>query len=238
MKFVFKSDNVLILFTHSVSGNKKIVNTNHPIVQTYAFGKEQYEYVKNNPAASAFGLLDLDSSNCLDCPLSKSNGYKIGKCYTHKFFQVNSFRSILKSVVKQYSDWDQIPTLPSEPPKKLIGACMDNYVRFGTYGETIFIPLNWYAALTSVAKVWTGYTHQWHKCDNGYSKYLMASTNNMFEDAVAKGQNWRTFAIVSNGETSTNIVCPADKKNVTCQKCALCSGTEGKGNKSISIVYH
>jgi hypothetical protein len=238
MKFCFKIDNVLVVFAYAKTFNAKIVNSNLPIVQTYAFSKEQYEYLKNDSKATTFGLLDFDGQNCLDCPLSKTNGYKIGKCYTHKYFQLNGLRSTLKSVIKEYQSWDSIPDFPSVPPKKLVLACSDNYIRFGTYGETVFIPLNWYQILTSVASSWTGYTHQWHKCDKEYSKYLMASANNIFEDAIAKNEGWRTFVILKKDDKNENVLCPADRKNVTCQKCALCSGTTGKGKKSINIFYH
>jgi hypothetical protein len=50
--------------------------------------------------------------------------------------------------------------------------------------------------LSKLAKRKTGYTHQWNKPEyKDYSKFLMASTHNVFEANIAKDYGFRTFNI-------------------------------------------
>lgn len=236
MTFTFRSNDVVVIFTHTVSRNRKIVNSNAPIVQQYTFSREQYDVIRGG--AKFNKMFEYDGANCLACPYSKSNGYPLGKCYTHKFFQGVGMKAILKSVIKTYGVFENIPELPETAPAKLLEKCKGNFIRFGTYGETTFVPLSWYDAICAVAKSWTGYTHTWPSCDPAYAKYLMASVHSAIEQNIAADMGFRSF-LIFNEQGNGNVLCPADReKNVTCASCSLCSGTAGKGRKSIEIQYH
>ena len=233
MRFTFRKENVLVVFNYATTTNQKISNGNGKIVQTYTYGREQFEFVKKGNGVVQ--MADFDSANCLDCPFSKSNGYRLGKCYTHKFPQMRGFKAMLGAIVRQYGNWDSIPEIPDLPPTKLVEVSTNNYIRFGSYGEPIFIPVNWMQELTKVCASWTGYTHQWHK-QPAYKPYFMASVHSVFEEKLANDMGWRVFTIQKEITNDKNVLCPSDR--TTCQKCSLCSGVEGKGKKNIKILYH
>jgi hypothetical protein len=237
MRVVFRTNDYINVFTIKTSMNAKITNSNKAIVQTFAFSKDQFESVVKKEGVIAF--LDGDAAVCGDCPYSKNSGYVLGKCYTHKYRQLKGFNSILRAIANDCGGlWENIPTMPDNPPESFLVACYDKYIRFGTYGETVLIPINWMKAMVSVCKNWTGYTHQWMKCDSKYNQYLMASVHSVFEQAIANDKGWLTFLIYKEDEGATNVLCPANREDVTCQKCSLCSGTIGKGSKNIKIKYH
>lgn len=51
-------------------------------------------------------------------------------------------------------------------------------VRFGAYGDPVYLPFPIVKAIASVAKNYTGYTHQWARpMYRAYSAFFMASTN-------------------------------------------------------------
>lgn len=235
MRFAFRSNDVLVIFNHAVSGNRKITGTNNPIVQQYTFSKAQFEVIKGGGKYTE--MFDNDQANCLSCPYSKSNGYQLGKCYTHKFYQGVGMKALLQSIIKQYGTFESIPELPETIPAKLLEKCRNAFVRFGTYGETTFVPIGWYDAICSVTKTWTGYTHTWHNCNPAYAKYLMASVHNAIEQAIAAAMGFRSF-LIFHEQGNGNVLCPAEVGKVTCNTCSLCSGTSGKGKKSVEIQYH
>lgn len=235
MTFAYRSNDVLVVFTHNRSKNRKIIGDNRAIVQQYAFSHASFEAIKNGE--SYLAIFENDQANCLACPYSRSNGYPLGKCYTHKYHQGVGMKALLKSVIRRYNMFEEIPVLPETIPDMLLRQCKGKFVRFGTYGETTFVPFSWFEEIIAVAKSWTGYTHTWTNCDPRYARYLMASVHSQFEQNIAADMGWRSFLIFKE-ERNGNVLCPADRANVTCAKCALCSGTEGKGTKSVEIKYH
>jgi len=121
------------------------------------------------------------------------------------------------------------------------------YVRFGAYGDPVYIPLDMVASIAAVAKGWTGYTHQW--LDSAYVEYrrfFMASVDNDVESFTATAQGWRYFRVRATSDLTvfTNeIRCPASAEGgnlTTCDHCRLCSGSTGdmEGRKSITIIDH
>jgi hypothetical protein len=237
MRVVFRTNDYINVFTIKTSMNAKITNSNKAIVQTFAFSRSQFESVVNKGSFANF--LDGDAVVCGDCPYSKNSNYVLGKCYTHKYLQIRGLMSIVRAIANDFDGvWENIPTMPTNPPESFLVACYDKYIRFGTYGETILIPINWMKAMVAVSKNWTGYTHQWAKCDNNYRMFLMASVHNIFEQAIANDKGWLTFLIYKKEDDVANVLCPANREDVTCQKCSLCSGTSGKGSKNIKIKYH
>lgn len=237
-RFEFRTGNVVIVFRIGKTTNNKISN-GLPIVQTYTYSVDQFNYIANGGGVG--GMFEFDKDNCLNCPLSGTNRIEgQPKCYTHKFTQAQGFVSQIRSIIRKYNGVDNIPQLPNVIPNALLKACKDMYIRFGAYGEPVFIPIDWMKAIADVAKSYTGYTHQWHDEKYlPYSAFLMASTHSVFERAIAVDFGWRCFT--SNKESIDDVVCPASSEagvKSNCAKCGLCSGTTGKGNVNIQIMLH
>jgi hypothetical protein len=95
------------------------------------------------------------------------------------------------------------------------------------------------SSITLQAKNWTGYTHQWLRKPE-YSAFLMASVHNESQAEFAKKQGWRSFVATKQGIPGL-VNCPASEEagfKSTCSKCGLCSGLQGKGQKSVWILQH
>jgi hypothetical protein len=232
MKLVTQINSALIVFRFDRSNNTKISNGSEKIVQVYTFDVAQKNYVdecdqagiKINPK-HFFSLAD---SNCLDCPFRPYL-----KCYTHKFNEYIGMLSMLRSI-KDIKPLDEIRP-------QILSWSKDRYIRFGQYGEPTLVPLDLVSDMVNVANNWTGYTHQWRK-KTEYSPYFMASTHSLAESLRAELIGFRSFVAVSvKIENKGFVQCPSAKetgKKSNCQKCGLCSGTKGKGKKSIQILNH
>jgi hypothetical protein len=242
-RIVVRHNNTVQIFTLGKTTNKKIALPDEKIVQTYTYSKSQYEYVLNNEKVDFKTFFKLADTNCLDCIFSMLQN---SGCYTHKFNQYTGFLSQLRSIGKIYGNYDNLPIYNDNIEYDITTLCKDRFIRFGTYGEPCLIPYNlvWY--MTQISKTWTGYSHQWMKKEfNQYSKFFMASTHNIQQSIKAETMpynSWRSFQVVNNKPQFTSLVnCPASKEAgfiSNCAKCGLCSGTTGKGNKSIYIFKH
>lgn len=237
MRIQFKQADVLIVFTFGTTTNKKIALPKEKIVQTYSFSRGQYEEAKQKTTMKDF--FSKDAEVCMDCPFAVSNGAKLSACYTHKMMQYSGFLSSLKSIAKSYESWDSIPTLNDEMIAQIVKQSNGKYVRFGSYGEPSLIPIELVEAIVNVAKSWTGYTHQWNQKPQ-YAEYFMASTHTKAMEEIARSKGWRSFVATPTPiEGITN--CPASNEQgfkSHCSKCGLCSGTKGKGSKSVFIIEH
>lgn len=231
-KVAFKTiDNQILVFRIDKTKNEKIENNKEKIVQVYSFAVEQYNYARNNKVSNQ--IYGFDESVCFSCPFK---GIK-GKCYTHKYGQTSGFFSLLRSL----PNLDEIDFLPANCPDDLLNKIAGKYVRFGTYGEPTILPINWIKNICEVSKNWTGYTHRFVELlDTDYKKYFMASVENEVLHSIATDNGWRTF-YVTKSKVSSLVHCPASKENdkgTNCSKCGLCSGSEGKGKKSVFILEH
>lgn len=111
-------------------------------------------------------------------------------------------------------------------------------VRLGTYGDPAAVPAGVWRDLTSRAKGWTGYTHQWRKRPD-LQGLCMASIDAPEQVEAARGGGWRLFSIVPLGSSAIN--CPASKEagaRTTCAACGLCKGTSSGSKKDIFIAEH
>lgn len=238
IKVIFKQDDVLHIFSLAKTTNKKIATKGEAIVQTYHFSREQFEEAQNETTMRDF--FSHDGKVCMDCPFAVSNGAKLSACYTHKVMQYSGFLSMLRSIGKQYKSFDDIPTYEAKHHLEVIGISEGRFVRFGTYGEPSLIEPRLVERICYVAKSWTGYTHQWKKVNHDYAKYFMASTHTIEEEYTASLIGYRSF-VASPKPISQFISCPASKEMgfiSNCSKCGLCSGTMGKGKKSVIILEH
>lgn len=237
MKLVFRQNDIIHIIGFGKTSNKKIAMPNEKIVQTYHFSREQFEEAQGKTTMRDF--FAHDGKVCMDCPFAVSNGAKLSACYTHKMMQYSGFLSQLRSVGKQYKSFDDIPELTPLDYTDIVLKCARLYVRFGTYGEPSLLPLNLVHRICNVAKSWTGYTHQWRKRDE-YAPYFMASVHSAMEEEIATLIGYRSFVVASESHPQF-ISCPASAEmgfKSNCSKCGLCSGTKGKGNKSVVILEH
>jgi len=228
MRIIFKLKDTLQVFRLGVTSNEKISSSKAvDIVQSYTFSRKQFEL----DAKGMKEFFSVADTNCLDCPFNE-----FGKCYTHKFNQYVGFKSMLKSIKKEYPTWDDLPT--EIPTDRLVDMARDKYVRFGTYGEPSLHPFDVVSMMVSVAKSHTGYTHQWDK-DDKWNQLFMASTHNLFDVNKARSQGWRSFA--ATDEPIEGLVnCPASTesgKKTSCDSCNLCAGASKKA-KDIYILKH
>lgn len=233
-KIIFQQNDILTIITVGKTTNKKIAEANEKIVQTSHFSKEQFEIAKGKTSMREF--FSHDGKVCMDCPFAVSNGAKLSACYTHKMMQYSGFLSSLRSI---RMDWDEIPTLSLAMVSNIIEMCQHRFVRFGTYGEPSLLPIELVDQICKVAKNWTGYTHQWSKRPE-FSPYFMASTHTEDEERIATLIGYRSF-VASPIPLPQFISCPASEEmgfKSNCSKCGLCSGTNGKGKRSVIILEH
>lgn len=112
-------------------------------------------------------------------------------------------------------------------------------IRWGSYGDPVFIPYETVVYFNSLAVNWTGYTHQWRTCDPVYANVFMASCEDTFSDTViAQQQGYRTFTISTHREPD-EIWCPATPEggNKThCISCGLCNGSRGDNDPRKNII--
>lgn len=231
LEYAFEYEGLLHVVQYKPSQNSKI-GLGY-IVQTYHLSMEQ---VKAND-------LSKDSKNCLDCPLSMTNG---GGCYTHKGFQRMGIMSMLKSKSKGF-----YPQFSQADFDRFLSKLGDiSLVRFGAYGEPVLLPSTAILALINKSKgKYTGYTHQWRK---GNHQFAMASVHTLDEAREAISLGYRPFLTMDKASyDSLNEVdkiwlkmnfigCPAAKEskyNKTCIQCGLCNGNSSK-NKGIFILMH
>lgn len=241
MRIEFISGNVLSVIRLDKTSNDKIADPKEKIVQTYHYSRDQFQEAQRKTSMKNFFSKDKDV--CLDCPYSMSNGAELKGCYTHKPIQYSGMISQLRSVAKKHKSWEDIPQLNEVLEAIIVGMCAGRYVRFGTYGESVMVPVGLVGRMVNVAKSWSGYTHQWNKpWAYDYRDFFMASTHSMEQTEIAGTMGWRSFMDdVEKTNRPGMVGCPASKEGgykSNCSKCMLCSGIKGKGTKSVYIFNH
>ncbi|MEM7580897.1 MAG: hypothetical protein AAF316_13830, partial [Cyanobacteria bacterium P01_A01_bin.80] len=63
-------------------------------------------------------------------------------------------------------------------------------IRIGSYGDPTAVPFDVWEPIISASGRYTGYTHQFHKCDSRWKQYLMASVQSESEACIAQSQGW------------------------------------------------
>jgi len=167
----------------------------------------------------------IDSGNdaliCGDCPL-RGHG-----CYVQ----------VGQAPLGIWKAWTRgnYPKLPS------LEVFRGHKVRFGAYGDPVFIPFVLFSAIARVSDGWTGYTHQWRNpLFAEYRGFVMASVESLNDAKLAQSAGWRTFRVVPENDVrlaANEIVCPNTTRGITCAECRLCGGTSRQG-KSIVIEAH
>lgn len=235
-EIIFIENNIVNVIQLKPSANQKIGLG--IAVFTYHFSIDQIKAID----------LKLDKKNCLDCPLSYSAKNKIGTCYTHKGTQKLGLGSMLKRLnrlhnankINSFSESEFVDFLDFCKRKTAV-----SLVRFGAYGEPVFLGENVVARLSDLGPT-TGYTHQYKKeVYNWSKKFFMASTHNTKDLLKAKSLGFRNFTVIpkKDDQTSTKglVNCPASaesKKDLSCIACRLCNGKKTNIKKDIYILSH
>ena len=239
-RITFKLNGTVQVFRLGKTANAKISKGNEKIVQTFTFSEEQFELIQVHGKKTPMkDFLALDAKNCFDCPFSINSGN--GGCYTHKFMQVNGFKSMLESIGKEYATVADIPEYSEEIAANIVMMSVDKYVRFGSYGEPSVHPYELVSLMVKAAKSWTGYTHQYFRKPE-YADFFMASVHNARQMETAQERfGYRSFIAVSDKVGIDAVGCPASKEGgykSNCADCGLCSGAVCKGKKSVVILEH
>ena len=181
-----------------------------------------------------------DGSDKAICGSCKFRG---GACYVLPYqMPLNIWKTYKKG---------KYPKITPEDYRFLIRENAD--VRFGSYGDPAFIPLEIVKPIISEIKKqggsWTGYTHQWTTESIEYARYFMASVETEKEVQQAKGLGYKYYRVkdkdddtpLSKGEAH----CPYElakndmtKRKIQCKTCGLCSGVEGIGKANIVNNVH
>lgn len=238
-RLIYRTDKALIVFRLGKTSNAKISNdAKLNILETYSFSKEQFELANSGQKFTMQSFFLQDKAVCFDCPFSGNQNGQTGKCYTHKFNQYMGFLSMLRSIGRT-TDFNSIEYFPEETPQELLDMST-TYIRFGSYGEPSIIPYNIISEMVAVCKAsgnnWTGYTHQMKK-NPILNKYFMNSAHDL--NSI---EYFKSFVVTADVVKNKDVVnCPASAEGgnkASCNTCGLCSGTEGKGSKSVVIVNH
>ena len=204
----------------SPSANRKT----GPMLQSYILDKSSLR------DTSAFG------SGCASCPMVKS-------CYVG----MDKF-AVRRNLVENLSG--ERSSIEFVSQEQLVDALRGKALRFGTYGDPSFIPLEFVRELCGVLRTWTGYTHYWSNLLNTeYSQYFMASVECEETETQALALGWRVFRVLQKGAAPRPagaeklVYCPAadlsipEHKRPQCINCGLCQG-RAKGARSIMIEEH
>ncbi len=161
-----------------------------------------------------------DDAVCGDCPAR-------GKwCYVTTF----------QGPLSVYRTWKRGGYQPFNP-KPLSGISL----RLGAYGDPAALPLSIVEKVCENVKNYTGYTHAWRYCDQGFQRYCMASTDDLEGTMDAQSQGWRTFRVATPGgpRQKGEVVCPASEEaghKVTCFQCGACDGHRRPSVKSNIVI--
>jgi hypothetical protein len=209
--FILHESGKRVIIATLESSNTKTGN----MVQIWILGKQDYPHIM--AANGSDGLV------CGDCKLRPS---KLGVCYVTLF---QGPRAV-------YQAWldGSYPFLAESDYGSVFA---DRQIRFGAYGDPAFVPINIIRSLAESCNGFTGYTHQWHRCNPNLLSYVMASVDDISEKRQANAKGYRTFRVIANGAQleTDEILCPSSR--VQCKKCLLCAG-KSRQAKNIAIVVH
>lgn len=169
-----------------------------------------------------------DESVCGDCIHRKKDGW--GTCY------VNLGQGP-RAVYMAYKNG----SYPDFTPSMLDDHFSGRIIRLGAYGDPSAVPVSVWRTITGVSAGWTGYTHQWRKCDPAIKDFCMASVETPEQQRRARAKGWKTFRVRNDNEPleSHEFVCPASEeagKRIKCEDCMACHGGEWNGAQVTPVI--
>jgi len=172
-----------------------------------------------------------DKSICGNCKHRENSTCYVNLCHG----PIGVFHALVDGSYRPYKDSD-------------LELFKDRVFRIGSYGDPAAVPFEIWENICKIVKSYTGYTHQWKKCDQRLKKYCMASVDSIIgytkEYQQARALGWRTFRIresLDNLLMDDECVCPASKEAgvlTTCEKCNLCGGMNRANAKNPVIMLH
>ena len=173
-------------------------------------------------------------AKCAECPM-------VSKCYVNHDKQ--SVRRTVKKLLNGEACSYKFSTLDEVLP-----LLRGERVRLGTYGDPSALPLHDLQKICEASNGWTGYTHFFKEIDSDYALFLMASVESLEGELLAHALGYLTFRVLLKEDenlevTKKSIQClnVVDEKTLVslqCVDCLICSGTKGRGKKSVYIHEH
>lgn len=169
-----------------------------------------------------------DAAVCGDCIHRRENGW--GTCYVNLGQGPNNVYDAYKR-----------GSYPEFSPDMLDDYFAGSVIRLGSYGDPAAVPLHIWRMICSVASGWTGYTHQWRRCDAELKNYCMASVESPHQQRRARAAGWKTFRVRNEDEPlqPNEFICPASAeagKKRKCEECLACRGGEWNGKQYTPVI--
>ncbi len=126
---------------------------------------------------------------------------------------------------------------------RIADAAAGRKVRIGSYGDPAAVPRWVWVALTSRARSWFGYTHQW-RLGFALADLCMASTETDADDREAMAMGYRVYRMSDPDAppvaAAGAVQCPATRPDsrVQCVDCGACGGTSSRVQRPIYVPAH
>jgi len=221
-KSLIDGERIMVVAT-GILGNTSDNRKTGEMVQTYILRRDIHPMLARR--------LGEDKSICGDCKHKEHSTCYVNLCHG----PISVYKAFHDGAYRPWQDGD-------------MSLLQGRIVRFGTYGDPAAVPFKVWETLAKVSKGYTGYTHQWKKCDQRLKQYLMASVDSIkgFNKEYFQAQlmGWRTFRVRENLDNElldNEFACPASAEagaKTTCEKCKACSGASSRTNKSPVIMLH
>lgn len=180
-------------------------------------------------------LIGEDDSICGDCILRGDGAGNRRACYVN-------LAHAPTNVYRAYQAGKYPVMTPADVSDTHLRGRM---VRLTAYGDPAAVPTAIWLQLLQYAGNWTGYTHQWRRCDPTLRYICMASVDTEEERQDAADADWRTFRTIGKfappPHVREEITCPASAEAghlTTCAACTLCQGVSRVDARSIAIQAH
>lgn len=201
---------IMLLATgFNYSTNKKTGN----MIQTYILRQDM------NPSAAQNN--GQDKSICGNCPLRPTSGTrKNGVCYV---------TTAQGGIDSSWNSWSS-GRVRDIQPQEWAQLFAYRYVRFGSYGDPVAVPVEVWDRIVEHSLGHTGYTHQWRRKVAQDYKFLQASCSTMSEVKQARNKGWNVYVNLPKGTLPSDfggIQCPAQTEGVKCIDCRMCDGKTG-----------
>lgn len=169
-----------------------------------------------------------DAAVCGNCVHRQKNGW--GTCYVNLGQGPNSVYAALNRGAYPYLNAEMVGEYFSR-----------RIVRLGSYGDPAAVPVEIWRTICVASEGWTGYTHQWRKCDPELKQFCMASVETPEQQKKARAMGWKTFRVRNVDEPlqKHEFVCPASHeagKKLKCEDCLACSGGEWNGSQFTPVI--
>jgi len=114
-------------------------------------------------------------------------------------------------------------------------------LRFGAYGDPAAVPIGRLEEIGGIVSRFTGYTHQWKRCDRKLRHLCMASVDTVSDQREAAASGWRTFRVSSpdSPRLRGESICPASEEaghKINCYDCGACDGRRRPKVKSHIVI--